>query len=223
MIRLQNTFENWGGQSLQHFGTRGMKWGQRRYQNPDGSLTQLGKERYGVGGDRSRLGIKHDLNKLDREQAYAKVRADFWKNKNERKTAKIQRSMAKAKASGNQEKVAKLNQKQQKVNRTIGKKARDYSKLLNRSKNMTDKIIAEARKKGMSIHSRDCIRQVNKGRDLATSTLFNAGGIALGLATGFQVAGGYSTYTTGKHYRVKNDGLGTRTHRSGRHSRDMTW
>lgn len=31
---------------LCHWGVKGMKWGVRRYQNPDGSLTSLGKIRY---------------------------------------------------------------------------------------------------------------------------------------------------------------------------------
>lgn len=31
---------------LEHHGILGMKWGVRRYQNPDGSLTQAGKHRY---------------------------------------------------------------------------------------------------------------------------------------------------------------------------------
>ena len=31
---------------LYHYGTKGMKWGVRRYQNDDGSLTDKGKKRY---------------------------------------------------------------------------------------------------------------------------------------------------------------------------------
>lgn len=32
--------------SLQHWGIKGMHWGERRYQNKDGSLTDAGKKRY---------------------------------------------------------------------------------------------------------------------------------------------------------------------------------
>ena len=34
-------------QELIHAGVKGMKWGQRRYQNKDGTLTEAGKRRYG--------------------------------------------------------------------------------------------------------------------------------------------------------------------------------
>lgn len=34
---------------LMHYGVMGMKWGVRRYQNPDGTLTDEGKAHYGAG------------------------------------------------------------------------------------------------------------------------------------------------------------------------------
>ena len=33
---------------IKHHGIKGQKWGRRRYQNPDGSLTAAGRKRYGT-------------------------------------------------------------------------------------------------------------------------------------------------------------------------------
>lgn len=49
---------------LQHHGVKGMKWGRRRYQNADGSLTPAGRKRYAEDGD----GIRK-LSKSERKQA----------------------------------------------------------------------------------------------------------------------------------------------------------
>lgn len=58
---------------LQHHGTKGMRWGVRKYQNKDGSLTPAGKKRYGDGGDKkegstnSKYGRKSSKQMTDAE------------------------------------------------------------------------------------------------------------------------------------------------------------
>lgn len=56
---------------LKHWGILGMKWGIRNYQNPDGSLTPLGRIRYGVGVKKdvtgNVMGI-NDANSLSDEE-----------------------------------------------------------------------------------------------------------------------------------------------------------
>lgn len=48
---------------LVHHGVLGQKWGIRRYQNKDGSLTSLGKERYGISSGKNLQNIS--FNKMD--------------------------------------------------------------------------------------------------------------------------------------------------------------
>lgn len=50
---MSNIYRAWcwnDGTELYHHGIKGMKWGVRRYQNPDGTLTAAGKKRY-IGDD----------------------------------------------------------------------------------------------------------------------------------------------------------------------------
>lgn len=42
--------------SLKHYGKKGMHWGERKYQNEDGSYTALGRIHYGIGQGRKAIG-----------------------------------------------------------------------------------------------------------------------------------------------------------------------
>lgn len=48
---------------LKHYGIKGMKWGVRRFQNSDGSLTSEGRKRYGSGD------LKEAQKKVDKGKA----------------------------------------------------------------------------------------------------------------------------------------------------------
>lgn len=54
---------------IYHYGTKGMHWGERLYQNPDGSLTQLGRLRYGNKSNYNRVQAAKALIKKKKIQA----------------------------------------------------------------------------------------------------------------------------------------------------------
>lgn len=66
--------------SISHHGIKGQKWGERRYQNPDGTLTEEGIKRYSKSSPRKMTKIINSQNKkriglfdLDDDPEYKKI------------------------------------------------------------------------------------------------------------------------------------------------------
>ena len=67
---------------LAHHGIKGMKWGIRRFQNPDGTYTIAGRKRYGIG----------DAEKEAQRKAKAKAKAAKQKAREESKALRAKRA-----------------------------------------------------------------------------------------------------------------------------------
>ena len=77
---------------LYHFGVKGMKWGVRRYQNEDGSLTSLGKKRDKMLSDRKTAKkhsttsnmVKAEYSRREFEDAKTRLKLENQKKKSKR-------------------------------------------------------------------------------------------------------------------------------------------
>lgn len=74
------------GAYLVHHGIKGQKWGQRKYQNADGSLTALGRVRYGVGAAKNAIRKKFKPTNVELN---AQIRKQKSKNLNKQKRRQL--------------------------------------------------------------------------------------------------------------------------------------
>ena len=80
---MNNNYIIYNGQ-LYHAGVKGMRWGVRKYQNEDGTLTEAGKKRYG----KAPTGVTAD-QVAERDATFEKYyNATGEKNKNIRNNSK---------------------------------------------------------------------------------------------------------------------------------------
>ena len=118
-----------------HTGVKGMKWGQRQYQNKDGSLTPLGRAHYGIGAARKSVGqaagkVKEAVRKKvapTNAELNAQIRKQRSKNLNKQKREELSqlkkgvdpKEKSKSEATGTHKKFYEMSDKeiQDRINR----------------------------------------------------------------------------------------------------------
>jgi hypothetical protein len=164
---------------LAHHGIKGQKWGVRRFQNEDGSLTEKGLKRQAKR-------FTKELNRNDKRMASSRAASMMQRRKLDKNSQQIEKATFK----GNLKKVAKLEAKRAKIE---AKKAKYDAKT--KTVNDRQKAIGEACKNlNLDIASKTVNRS---GRSRAGKV----GVVALGMLTGV-----ISTKSVnGTKYKVRSD------------------
>jgi hypothetical protein len=152
------------GSELYHHGILGMKWGVRKYQNEDGTLTPAGKERYGSDIDKYKTKVENKLSKIEtkvekKQKKATKLytKADIKVNRmlfpNEKKASKLYRKADKA-----QRKVNTLEYKGKKY---YQKSSKNMTKV-DSSDSLTQKSIALGEKFVSDVNNRASAIYINR-------------------------------------------------------------
>ena len=124
-------------EELQHHGIKGQKWGVRRYQNADGSLTNDGKKRYGT---KENFEKQYPIDK--KKSDLATIGAGKEGAKNAREINKNLNEIEKSRTRKKQEKVNKLVEEAARENakKMTDQELRDAVNRLNMEENYTRMI-----------------------------------------------------------------------------------
>lgn len=136
-LRLDDLVTLGPDDSLAHYGIKGQKWGIRRFQNSDGSLTAEGKLRYGDGITKEDKAALKKEYKKDNEDAFKygkaatiSARAASYASKKEEKASKAYARKPSDKNAKRLETATKLRQDWADEAKRLEKRANDHMKSL---------------------------------------------------------------------------------------------
>lgn len=176
--------------SISHHGIKGQKWGERHYQNPDGTLTEEGRKRY---ASKSPYKIQRSLNKIDESSAKSEARIYNAEKKAWKYSAKGTKY---ANKHGESEKTTKKLTNLDKKIKKQEEKISNLKDLISKHDKAAWSRISVALEKGYDVTINKGHRYVSLGEDFIKS---------LGLAAVSGVMSSKSYYVPGNYYKVKKN------------------